>query len=468
MTQQVKYRELFDNAMVLTKIAREMHVTGMPVHMDRREAHRVRLTKERDGAEDSFRKHVSGFGEIATHEKLMGSNDDLAAIFFEHYGVEPTEFNDTGEPSLDKGVLRDLLGHPDGNVRRAAELLLSYRQAATTESRYIGRGYYPEPESYGLRVLRDTGRHHPTFGVCAAETLRFTCQGGAQQIQKDQYAEIKQSDGTYKVTVVRQGSRDIFIAPKGWLWLESDYSALELRLFALYGAIDFWLKEFSKPNADVHKLNAAFMLGKLASEVTKQERDVCKTCTFGGIAYGGKAATVWAQVVNKYPRITRGMIEQFKTNIEKQIPRIPAYQKEAIAEANKLGYTPLATGDKIWWKFAGMVDRYGNPEMYGEPKSTDILNKRMQKTGARIINDAMPRVHARLDPSRCKLVLQLHDALHALVREDSVRESARVFKQEMERTLSWSDQYGTREVFLSVEQKIGPSWGELQDYKEAA
>lgn len=466
---EVRYRELFDNAIQLTEIARSMHITGMPVDMDVREAHRVRLTKERDDAEEKFRAHTKFAGELSTQEKLLGSNKQLQLLFFTHYGVIPTEFSDTsGEPVLDKGVLRDLLGHPNSEVRRAAELLLAYRQAATTESRYIGRGYYPEPEAYGLHVLRSTGRHHPTFGVCAAETLRFTCQGGAQQIQKDQYAEIKQADGSLKVQVVRQGARDIFVAPPGWLWLETDYSALELRLFALYGAIELWLEEFRKPHADVHKINAAFMLKKLFADIKKQDRDVCKTATFGGIVYGGASKTVWSQVVNKYPRMTVAIIDEFKANIEKAIPRIPMYQKEAIEEANRLGYTPLATGDRIWWKFAGMVDKYGKDTMYGEPKSTDILNKRMQKTGARIINDAMPRVHARLDPARCKLVLQLHDALHALVREDSVKESALVFKQEMEQELSWTDKYGTRTVFLSVEQKLGSSWGKLDDYKEAA
>ena len=458
---KVTYSDLARNATQLQVIAREMHKTGMPVDLDVREAHRVRLSAEREKAETEFRNHTHFEGEIPRDETFLNSAKQLQDLFFKHYGVKPEKFSETGEPTLDKGVLRDLLGHTLSEVRRAAELLLAYRQTNTTETRYVGRGYYSEEGAYGLSVLRGTGRHHPTFGVCAAETLRFTCQGGAHQMQKDTFAEIKNEKGIYEVKVTRPGTRDIFVAPEGWLWLESDYSALELRLFSLYGGIPLWLEEFSKPKADVHKLNAAFMLKKPFAEIKKQERDVCKTATFGGIAYGGAAVTVWSQVVNKYPRITRGMIEEFKHNMELAIPRIPMYQREAIEEANRLGYTPLATGDRLWWKFSGMLDGKGNEELFGEPKSTEILNKRMQRTGARIINDAMARVHTRLDSARSHLILQLHDALHTLVREDYVQECALIHKQEMERELEWQG----RKIMLTVEQKIGSSWGHLEDLK---
>lgn len=452
------YRDLYNNAQQLTVIAREMHRTGIPVDQDKREEHRVRLTVERDNAADAFRKHTSYEGILPEDETSISSNKALNKLFFTKYQVKPTKFaENTGAPTLDKGVLRDLLAHPFADVRIAAQLLLSFRQAATTESRYIGRGFSNEPGAYGLPVLRSTGRHHPTFGVVATTTLRFTCKGGAHQIQKDQFA-----DKEGKIVITRKGARDIFKAPPGWIWIESDYMALELRLYALYAGLELWLEEFRKPKGDVHKLNAAYMLGKLAAEVNKQERDITKTCTFGGIAYGGKAATVWAQVVNKYPKITVGMIEEFQHRLFKKIPDIPRYQNEAVAEAHRLGQTPLASGDRIYWKFPGMLDESGHDTLTGEPKKTEVLNMRMQRTGARIINDAMPRVHARLDPKKCLLVLQLHDALHALCREDAIDESMLVFKEEMERELSWNG----RRVWLGVDQKWGPNWGSLKDWSK--
>lgn len=455
------YRDLFENAQALTLIARKMHVTGIPIEMDRREAHRKRLVTERDIAGEKFRQLTKFNGDLPTSDKLLDSHKQLGEVFFgpKGFGVEPKKFSEkTGGAALDKAVIRDLLGHSIAEVRLAAEHLLSYRQNNTTVTRYIGQGYYGEPGFYGLQVLRETGRHHPNFGVCAAETMRFTCKGGAQQIQKDQYAENKEG----KIVVVRQGARDIFVAPPGWLWLESDYSALELREYALYGAIPEWLERFDA-GQDVHKFNTSLMLVRPEEKINKQERDVGKTCTFGGIAYGGKAATVHGQVVNKYPRLKVEMVEEFQRNLFQRLPRIPAYQREAISEAKNLGYTPLATGDRIWWKFPGFHNDAGRDEMFGEPKATDILNKRMQRTAARIINAAMVKVWEQVDPTRCHLILQLHDALHHLVREDYVFEAAKITKKCMERELSWTDQWGTRKVQLPVEQKFGPSWGEAKE-----
>jgi DNA polymerase I-like protein with 3'-5' exonuclease and polymerase domains len=475
------YRELADNAALLTTIAREMKLAGLPVDQARREAHRQRLIGERDAAAERFRKHtgfagqfqavgtnIPGLNEMdedvgqAEHdtEFNIDSNPALVNVFFgpRGYALKPEKLSArTGKPTLDKGVLRELLLHTDKAVAAAALYLLQYRQANTTETRYIGQGFVGEPGAYGLPVLRSTGKHHPTFGVCAAETLRFTCQGGAHQMQKDTWGKV---DG--KVKLIRPGTRDIFRTPPGWVWLESDYSALELREFALYANIREWMERF-RLGGDVHKYNTALALQLPYESIDKTQRDSGKTLTFGGIAYGGKPATVRSQVLDKLPKLTLAFVEDFQRNLFKAIPRIPEYHKEAVREAYALGYTPLATGDRVWWKFPGFTNpKTGETEPFGEPKSTEILNKRMQRTAARVINEAMPKVRACLpDPRLGFLVLQLHDALHCIVREDQVHKVAPQIKAAMEARLTWED----REIDLTVEQKVGPSWGELGDLK---
>jgi DNA polymerase-1 len=132
------------------------------------------------------------------------------------------------------------------------------------------------------KVSTKSGRLHPRYNIAAAKTGRFSSsQPNAQQIPKH----------------TAKGLRSCFVAADGMTFVIADYAAMEVRAAAaLFN--DTAMSADIAGGVDLHRRQAAEMLGIPQSEVTEQQRNAAKAVVFG-VLYGagkrGLAASAWTK-----------------------------------------------------------------------------------------------------------------------------------------------------------------------------
>jgi DNA polymerase I len=136
-------------------------------------------------------------------------------------------------------------------------------------------------EELANKVSAQTGRLHPGYNIAATKTGRFSSSGpNIQQVPKHKAKSL----------------RTCFIAAPGMKLVIADYSAMELRAAAAISDDEVMNADFAN-GIDLHRRQAAEMLGIPLSDVTAQQRDTAKPICFGTI-YGagprGLAASAWA------------------------------------------------------------------------------------------------------------------------------------------------------------------------------
>jgi DNA polymerase-1 len=454
------------NLQELTRLAVEMRQTGIPVDEEARSRHRTRLQANRKKAKEAFFESIKDLVNTDLAEELqnaenaaadfnLDSSTQIRDLFYNKLGLKPKKaYNSktTGVPGVPKSALRDAQVEGVGRLRDVATALLSYREENKYETSYVGDGYYLEPDHYGIKLFRQDKRVHFRWNPGAAETLRST--GDGQQVPKPVYDA--------KGDIKREGLRDLYIAPEGYVMIEADYSQQELRKLSLYAKAVNVIRELTRPGGDAHWYfcKSTFKFPKdlpYDKKLHKTPRDLQKTLTFGVLLYGGAAETGWRQIAPKYPSITVQFVEQAKTLAYKDNPELPQYHKDQIKFAKENGYTDLPGETiKLPWRFGPIS---GN--LVGDPIITEVINKRIQMGCAIMMNRAMVRVRDGLRAIKGQIVLQVHDALFAFVPEDKVDEGTRIIKANMET----EETYHGETMSFPVDIKRGTCWGTLAECK---
>lgn len=450
----------------LTRLAVEMRQTGIPVDEDARAAHRTRLQANRKKAKEAFFEQIKDLINPNLVDELNESEENAADfnldssaqirdLFYNKLGLRPKKAylsKTTGVPGVPKSALRDAQIEGVGRLRDVATALLSYREENKYETSYVGDGYYLEPDHYGIKLFRKDKRVHFRWNPGAAETLRST--GDGQQVPKPVYDA--------KGDIKRQGLRDMYVAPPGYIMLEADYSQQELRKLSLYAKAVNVIRELTRPGGDAHWYfcKSTFKFPKdlpYDKKLHKTPRDLQKTLTFGVLLYGGKAETGWRQIAPKYPSITVQFVEQAKTLAYADNPEIPQYHKDQIKFAKDNGYTDLpGESIRLPWRFGPIS---GN--LIGDPIITEVINKRIQMGCAIMTNRAMLRIAQGLKEINGQIVLQVHDAIFAFVPENKVERGVQIIRSNMET----EEYYQGERMVYPCDLKTGTCWGTLQEWK---
>ena len=128
--------------------------------------------------------------------------------------------------------------------------------------------------------------------------------------------------------------------------------------------------------------------------------------------------------------------------------------------ARKEGYTTTYFGRKR--KLNQIYDKGDRRSQAFADRSS--VNTAIQGTAAEITRIAMVKCDRAIKknewkPKECKIVMQLHDELTFLIREDLLNETVPVIKDAMEfKVKSW-------EVQLTVGFKVGRVWGKQPDFE---
>ncbi|WP_276981272.1 DNA polymerase I [Johnsonella ignava] len=239
--------------------------------------------------------------------------------------------------------------------------------------------------------------------------------------------------------------RDIFVPGEGYVFVDADYSQIELRVLASM-ADDKSLIESYKNEVDIHTATASKVFATPAKEVTKEQRRNAKAVNFG-VIYG-----ISAFGLSEDLSISRREALEYINNYFKTYPEVKKFLDLQVKKAKEDGF---------------VTTLYGRIRPIPEIKSSNFMqrafgdrvamNSPIQGTAADIMKKAMIDVDRMIKKSGydARIVLQVHDELLLEVN----KENAEAVRRMVEETMKSAAQL---KVALEVEAKIGNTWLEAK------
>ncbi len=239
--------------------------------------------------------------------------------------------------------------------------------------------------------------------------------------------------------------RKMFVAERGKVLIDADYSQIELRLLAHISS-DETMKNAFINGEDIHAVTASQVFGIPLSEVTKLQRSHAKAVNFG-IVYGISAFSLSQDIGVSQPE-AKAYIDAY---LEKY-HGVRDYMTSVVEQAKRDGYVATLFGRRR--PLPELQAGNFNMRAFGERVA---LNMPVQGTAADIIKLAMVNVYDRLKAEKlnAKLILQVHDELIVECPEAEAEKVKALLIEEMENAVSYS-------VPLTADAGIGKSWYEAK------
>lgn len=436
--------DLLDLQGKLEPIADKMTWRGMRVDRTRQAYHHHQLRTRQKVAQKAFVEFTQQ--SPAFKGRLLTASDNLSPIglrryFFEHLGVEPTHFSDdTGEPSLNKAALTEMTNHQSPRVRESARQLLKIRSWKHLDDQFIKR-----------LIMDSDNIAHPFHAPAGALSGRWACKKpNLYNFPNPQFKNVFLKRGGIKRVVIHSGLRDIFvpIAANGW-FVSGDYSQIEMRILSYEAEEPFLMRAFEN-GVDVHNLTAQdlFYKGDREHEIDERERTCSKKVQYT-VAYGGNGQTLYNDLAPLFEDFTVSACDEYIEDFYRLRPKIKAFQTKQfeIAKATYLLTDPISGRSRMWWHM---------------PPQPETANMFPQFGAAKVFNDAIQRIDARLDWNKEGIATGLHDAFY-LDGPDPMR-LARIIQEEMPTSLSING----RTCELPIGMSIGRNFGNMVKVKNLA
>ncbi|MCL2216704.1 MAG: DNA polymerase I [Defluviitaleaceae bacterium] len=351
--------------------------------------------------------------ELAGEEFNINSPAQLGMILFEKLGLRGGKKTTKGY-STAADVLEKL-----ANKHPLVPLVLEYRTHAKLKSTYVD-GLMP--------LIKENSRVYSTFHQALTATGRLSS------------AEPNLQNIPVRTSLGRE-LRKAFVPGEGRVFVDADYSQIELRLLAHMSGDEILIKAFNE-NQDIHRLTASQVLGIAPEDVTPEQRGNAKAVNFG-IIYGISAFGLSDDLgipVKEAERYIRGYFEKY--------PGIKAYLDETISRAKKDGF--VATLFNRRRALPELKSSNFNQRSFGERVA---MNMPIQGSAADIIKIAMLNVTARLKRENLatRIILQVHDELLLEAPVEEAELVQHILKEEMENAAELA-------VELAADVNVGDSW----------
>lgn len=237
--------------------------------------------------------------------------------------------------------------------------------------------------------------------------------------------------------------RKVFVAKEGCVFVDADYSQIELRILAALSGDEKLISAYRNAE-DIHRATASAVFHVPYELVTPELRSRAKAVNFG-IVYG-----ISSFGLGNGLNISRKEAESYISQYFETYPQIKAYLDGLVTSARDKGYAVTAFGRRRpipELQSANFMQR-----QFGERIA---MNSPIQGTAADIIKIAMIRVDSRLKAElpEAKLVLQVHDELLVETPEEAADAVRAILIEEMQRAADLS-------VGLEVGIESGRNWFE--------
>lgn len=404
--------DLFKNIeMPLVEVLAEMQFNGMHVEKDE-------LKEFGDKLKIDLDKLTNEIYELCGEKFNINSTQQLGVILFEKLKLPVYKKTKKGY-STDVDILEKLKGqHP------VIEKILEYRSLMKLNSTYV-EGLLPY-------INEKTKRIHSYFHQTVTATGRISStEPNLQNIP----------------TRIELGKklRKVFKPEEGNIFVDADYSQIELRVLAHISKDEHMITAFNE-NQDIHKQAASKVLGIPIEEVTKEQRSSAKAVNFG-IVYGISDFGL-AQQLGISNKQAKQYIEQY---LEKY-SGIKKFMDEIVEKAKEQGYV-----ETLFHRRRYIPELSSNNYMVRQFGARAAMNTPIQGTAADIMKIAMINVYNELKKEKldAKIILQVHDELIIECRKEEKEKVKKILKNCMENAI-------TLVVPLKVDISEADNWYEAK------
>ena len=404
--------DLFNNIeMPLIEVLADMQLNG--IYADKDE-----LIDFGKILKEEIEKLTNKIYDIAGEEFNINSPKQLGIILFEKLKLPVIKKTKSGY-STDVDVLEKLK-----KEHEIIEQILEYRQLGKLNSTYV-EGLIPY-------INEKDNKIHTYFHQTVTATGRISSTEPNLQNIPTRFDLGKQI-------------RKVFKPQKGYVFVDADYSQIELRVLAHISGDEHMVQAFNN-NEDIHKQTASKVFGIPVEEVTSKQRSDAKAVNFG-IVYGisdfglGEQLGIGRKQAKQY-------IEQYLEKYEK----IKAFMENIKEYAKEKGYVETLFNRRRY-----IPEMNSNNFMVRQFGARVAMNTPIQGTAADIMKIAMINLYNELKNRKLnsKILLQIHDELLLEVKEEEKEEVKKLLKTSMENAFKMA-------VSLDVELSEANNWYEAK------
>ena len=395
-----------DIEMKLSYVLASMEIEGVRVDLNE-------LDKRGEVLNKRIEELTKEIYELSEEEFNIQSPKQLSDILFVKMGI-PYPKKNAKSFSTSREILDKLIG-----INPIIDKLIEYRTLTKLYNTYI----------IGIKnALKEDGKLHTIY------TQTLTRTGRLSSIEPNlQNIPIRFEEGKL--------IRKAFVPEEDCIFISSDYSQIELRVFASMANEESMIEAF-KNGLDIHTKTAMEIFNKSKDEVTKNMRRQAKAVNFGilyGISNFGLSEDIGISVKDAKVFMDR-YLEVF--------PKIKEYQDKLVEDAYKNGYVTTLFNRKR------KIEELNNTNYIIRSQGERIaLNTPVQGTAADIIKIAMIDIFNEFNKKKLKskMILQIHDELIFNVYKDEEKLVKEIIKDKMENAYKLS-------VPLEVDIEEGTNW----------
>ena len=404
--------DLFNNIeMPLAEVLADMEITGIKVDVN----YLINVELELKEKLEEKEKEIY---ELSGVEFNIMSPSQLSKVLFEDLAIPYPKKVKDNKYSTSKDILDKIIDfHP------IVSKILEYRTLAKLYTNY----------AVGLKAeVREDGRIHTIFTQTLTRTGRLSSiSPNLQNIP---------ARAEYSALI-----RKAFVPDENSKILSSDYSQVELRVFASMSKATNLINAFVN-NEDIHTRTAADIFKVDMSSVTKDMRRTAKAVNFGilyGISSFGLSEDLGIDVKTA---------KKFIDDYLETYPGIRDFQAKEIADAYANGYVRTLMNRKR------VIEELKNKNyMIRSSGERMALNTPIQGTAADILKKAMVEIYREFNKRnlKSKMLIQVHDELVFNVLDTELDEVSEIVRDIMENTFKI-------DVPLKVDIEIGNNWYEAK------
>lgn len=335
--------------------------------------------------------------EYAGIDFNISSPRQLAEVLFIHLGIPYPKKVKGDDYSTSKDILDKIV-----DVHPIIPAIMEHRLLSKLNNNYV---------TGLLNEVHSDGKIHTIFNQTLTRTGRLS--SSSPNLQN---IPIRQEYGKW--------IRKAFVPEEDSVLLSSDYSQIELRIFAHMAKAKNLIDAF-KHGKDIHSKTASDIFGVPESMVTKEMRHQAKAVNFG-ILYGissfglGEDLNIDYVTAKKfienylasYPEIKEYMDAVIKDAYDKGYVKTIMNRKRSIEELNSKNYMVRNSGERI------------------------ALNTPVQGSSADILKKAMVEIYNEFNKRnlKSKMLIQVHDELVINTLNNEKDEVEEIVKDIMENT----------------------------------
>lgn len=351
--------------------------------------------------------------ELTGEEFNINSTKQLGEVLFEKLKLTVKKKTKTGY-STDVDVLEKIK-----NEHPVIEKILEYRQLVKLNSTYV-EGLIP--------YIDETSRIHSKFHQTVTTTGR-----------------ISSTDPNLQNIPTRmelgKKLRKVFKPKEGAIYVDADYSQIELRVLAHISQDKNMIDAFNN-DEDIHLQAASKVFDTPIDEVTKEQRSNAKAVNFG-IVYGISDFGLGEQL-----GVSRKKAKEYIEQYLEKYNGIKKFMTNIVEETKEKGYV-----ETLYHRRRYIPELKSNNYMVRQFGGRVAMNTPIQGTAADIMKLAMINVYNKLKENnlKSKIIVQVHDELLIETNLDEEKQVKEILQTEMENVIKL-------DVPLKAEVSEGYTW----------